>query len=163
MRRGDHRGVERGFTYVWVMAALAVMGVMLAAVGTSWAEETRREREQDLIRAGAAYARAIASYRASSPGSVAMAPRQLEHLVLDDRFPRPRRHLRQLYADPVEPDQAWGLITDADGRIQGVYSRSERAPLKQVAFDVDGIVLPAASRYSDWKFIVRESKRDGTS
>jgi hypothetical protein len=83
--------------------------------------------------------------------------------VLDDRFPRPRRHLRQLYADPVEPDQAWGLITDADGRIQGVHSRSERAPLKQVAFEADGVVLPTASRYSDWKFIVRENKRDGQS
>jgi type II secretory pathway pseudopilin PulG len=141
------------------MAALAVMSVMLAAVGTRWAEDKRREQEQELIRVGTAYARAIASYRASSPGSVAMAPRRLEDLVLDDRFPKPRRHLRQLYADPVAR-LPWGLITDADGRIQGVYSRSDDAPLRQVALDAGGgIALPAAARYSDWKFIVREGKR----
>jgi type II secretory pathway pseudopilin PulG len=158
MRRGECRSRARGFTYVWVMAALAVLGIMLSAVGTWWSEEVRREREEDLVRFGIAYARAIASYRASSPGSVQMAPRRLQDLVLDDRFPRPTRHLRRLYADPIEPHQAWGLITDDEGRIQGVHSRSDRVPLKQVAFAVEGVVLPAASRYSDWKFIVRENK-----
>jgi type II secretory pathway pseudopilin PulG len=158
MRVGEARHHQRGFTYLWVMAALAVLGVALAAVGTHWAHERQREREQDLIRIGVAYARAIASYRASAPGSVALAPRRLEHLVLDDRFPRARRHLRQLYADPVAPEQGWGLITDAEGRIVGVHSSSEKAPLKHVAFEVEGIALPAAQRYADWKFIIKEGK-----
>ena len=149
---------QNGFTYVWVLAALAVLGIALSAVGTLWSEELRRDREQELIRVGVAYARAIQSYRDSSPGSARFSPRRLEHLVLDERFPRPRRHLRQLYADPIDSASAWGLITDADGRIQGVYSRSAQSPLKRVAFEIDGLVLPAANSYSDWKFIVREKK-----
>jgi type II secretory pathway pseudopilin PulG len=156
MRRGER---QRGFMYVWAMAAIAVLGVGLSAVGTIWAEAARREREQELIRAGVAYARAIASYRASSPGSVVMSPRRLEDLVLDDRFPKARRHLRQLYADPLSPGQPWGLITDADGRIQGVYSRNDAAPLMQVAMEIDGVALPAASRYADWKFVVKEASK----
>lgn len=159
MRPGSaRRTVHQGFTYVWVMAVLAVMGVAMSALATLWVEELRREREQELIRVGVAYARAIQSYRDSSPGSARLSPRTLEHLVLDERFPRPRRHLRRLYADPVEANAPWGLITDGDGRIQGVFSRSTQAPLKRVAFEVDGLALPAANRYSDWKFIVEDKK-----
>jgi type II secretory pathway pseudopilin PulG len=159
MRPGSGQATrQHGFTYVWVMAALLVLGIALSAVATLWSEELRREREQELIRVGVAYARAIQSYRDSSPGSARLSPRRLEHLVLDERFPRPHRHLRRLYVDPIEATSAWGLITDGDGRIQGVYSRSALAPLKRVAFEVEGLALPAANRYSDWKFIVRDKK-----
>jgi type II secretory pathway pseudopilin PulG len=149
---------QQGFTYVWVMAALVVIGIALSAVGTLWVEEQRREREQELIRVGMAYVHAIQSYRESSPGSAKMSPRRLEHLLLDDRFPRPRRHLRRAYADPVNPGDAWGLVSDAEGRIRGVYSRSTQPPLKQLAFAVDGIEFAAAGSYSDWKFVVRDGQ-----
>lgn len=157
MRRGDglHRWA-RGFTYVWALAAVAVLGIGLAAVGTVWSAAAQREREDELIRIGTAYAQAIISYRRLSPGSVQQAPPSLAALVLDDRYIRAYRHLRRLYPDPMEPRRPWGLVTDASGRVIGVYSQSHEQPLRRTAVSSGEVQLPPANRYSDWKFVPKE-------
>ena len=157
MRRGEAFARRaQGFTYVWALAAVAVLGIGLAAVGSIWTDVMQREREEELIRVGAAYAQAIMSYRRSAPGSVQHAPPSLEALELDDRFIKTYRHIRRLYPDPIDPKRPWGLVTDASGRVIGVFSQSKAQPFRQTAVVNGDVRLPAASSYSEWKFVPKE-------
>jgi type II secretory pathway pseudopilin PulG len=147
------RSGERGFTYVWVMALVAVLGIGLAAIGPLWSDDARRERERELLRIGQLYAQAIARYYQASPGSVKRYPPSLESLVLDTRFVGTMRHLRKLYADPVDPSRPWGVVRAPDGGVRGVHSQSDKAPLRTEALDLGITLLPAARTYSDWQFV----------
>jgi type II secretory pathway pseudopilin PulG len=143
----------RGVTFVALLAILAVIAAGLAAAGEMWHAQAQREREQELLRVGVLYARAIASYRAASPGNRKEFPPSLQALLLDHRFPGTRRHLRRLYGDPMLPGQPWGLVTAADGTIRGVYSRSEAQPWRTEPTDLGVVALPAAQHYNQWQFI----------
>ena len=149
------RAGERGFTYVWVMAAVAILGVGLAAMGSLWSDDARREREQEALRIGRLYAEAIDSYYRASPGSAKLYPPSLEALLEDTRFVGTYRHLRRLYGDPLRPGQPWSVVRGADGRVRGVASTSEDAPLRQEPLDLGVVVLPAARKYSEWQFVPR--------
>lgn len=138
-----------------MLAALAILSAGLAAIGPSWADQARRERERDLMRIGALYAQAIASYRAASPGISKQFPQRLDDLLADARMIGTVRHLRKLYADPLDPSRPWGIVLDPTGRVQGVYSQNAETPLRVEAIDLGSVVLPAAQRYSDWKFIAK--------
>jgi type II secretory pathway pseudopilin PulG len=153
MRRG-----ERGFVYVWVLALIAVMAVGLAAVGPLWAQEAKREREDELLRIGSLYAEAIERYYRSSPGSAKRYPRSLDTLLLDSRFVGTVRHLRMLYVDPVAGNASWGLLRASDGGIRGVFSQSTEAPLRVVAMDLGVAVLAPATRYDQWQFAPKEDQ-----
>lgn len=146
---------QQGFSYVAVLAMVALMGLGLAAIGPLWAEEARREREDDLLRIGRLYAEAIARYQKAAPGSAKRYPPTLEVLLMDTRFAGTVRHMRTLYADPLEPSRPWGLLRDAEGGIRGVYSQSEAAPLRTVALQLGSFTLAPAARYSDWQFVAR--------
>lgn len=148
-------GKERGFSYVAVLAMVALMGLGLAAIGPLWAEEARREREDELLRVGRLYAEAIARYQKASPGSAKRFPLTLEVLLMDTRFVGTVRHLRTLYPDPLEPARPWGLLRDADGGIRGVFSQSEAPPLRTVPVVLGAVTLAPAARYSDWQFVAR--------
>lgn len=155
--RRHHRPTQAGFTYLLVMAMVALVGIGLAAVGPRWSDAAQRERELELLRIGNLYAQAIEAYRAQSPGSQKLYPPDLESLLLDTRFVGTRRHLRKLYADPLQPTRPWGLIRAADGGVQGVYSLDERQPLKRTEVFFGATRLEPAQRYSDWKFKPKET------
>lgn len=159
MRAGEQRG-RNGFTFVAVLLLLALVSLGLAAVGPLWSQQARRDREQELLRIGALYAQAIARYRDVSPGSLKQYPTSLDDLLLDRRFVGTLRHLRKAYADPLDPGRPWGLVRNDAGRIVGVYSNSQEAPLAQAPVEREGVLLPAARRYSDWLFVARDG---GTS
>ena len=152
---GEHLHRQRGYTLVAVLVLLALCMLSLAVAGPLWSQQVRREREQELLRIGALYAQALADYRAASPGSLKQYPSRLQDLLTDTRFVGTARHLRELYADPVNPGQPWGLVHDADGRIVGVYSLSQDAPLAERGVDLGVTVLGPAKHYADWKFIVK--------
>ena len=147
-----HRTGQSGFAFVLVLFTLAALSIGLAVVGPAWSEQARREREQDLLRVGRLYAQALESYRNAAPGTLKQYPLRLEDLLEDRRFVGVRRHLRKLYADPMNAGQPWGLIRDTEGRVQGVYSRSEEPPLARRPIDLGVTLLEPAQRYSDWKF-----------
>jgi type II secretory pathway pseudopilin PulG len=149
------RNNQRGFGYVAVLAMVALMGVGGAAIGPLWAEEARREREVDLLRVGRLYAEAIARYQKAAPGSAKRYPPTLEVLLMDTRFAGTVRHMRTLYADPLDPSRPWGLLRDADGGIRGVYSQSEAVPLRTALLQLGAVTLAPAARYSDWQFVAR--------
>jgi type II secretory pathway pseudopilin PulG len=145
-----------GFAYLAMLGALALIAAAVLVVGPTWQMQAQQEKEQQLLRVGASYALAIASYRRMKTGSVTMGPPTLAALLLDDRFPRPVRHLRQTYADPMNPTAPWGLVRDARGHILGVHSTSLVEPLRRTPVVVDGIALGAARTYADWKFVAKD-------
>lgn len=144
--------LQGGFTYVLLLAAIAVLGTAGAAVGKAWSDDARRDREAELLRIGALYAEAIAAYRAASPSGDRSYPRRLDDLLIDARHVGTRRHLRRLYPDPIQPAEPWGLLLAADGGIRGVHSTSPEAPLRAVPLERGRLRLPAARRYSQWHF-----------
>jgi type II secretory pathway pseudopilin PulG len=143
---------QTGFAFPVILFMIAMFGLSLTVVGTSWSEVSRREKEVELLRVGSMYANAIAYYYRASPGSVKRYPASLDELLEDRRFVGVRRHLRYRYIDPVSHSD-WGLMLAADGTIRGVYSLSRHTPLKKTAFEYAGIALPAARSYQDWKFV----------
>lgn len=143
----------RGYTLVAVLVLLAVCMLGLALAGPVWSETLRRQHEQDLLRIGALYARAIAAYRAASPG-LKEYPQQLEDLLLDSRFVGVARHMRVLYPDPVNASRPWVVIRDLDGRVVGVRSGSDATPVASMReIRLDATTLKPARRYSDWAFL----------
>lgn len=154
MPPGD-RVFIRGYTFVAVLLLLALVSLGLAFAGPMWSQQMQRERERDLLRIGSLYAQAISHYRDVSPGSEKQYPTSLEALLIDTRFVGTLRHMRKAYADPVNPGKPWGLLRDEAGRLIGVYSLSGEAPLAQGSVALEDRVLPAASRYSEWKFFAK--------
>jgi type II secretory pathway pseudopilin PulG len=142
----------RGFTYVWMLALLALLGIALSVVGPRWADAAHRERERELLRVGLLYAQAIHAYHQASPGSVKRFPPNLEALLEDTRHVGTYRHLRKLYHDPMDPSRPWGLVLDDTGAVRGVYSSSTAAPLRREPLDLGLVRLPAAAGYHEWKF-----------
>jgi type II secretory pathway pseudopilin PulG len=148
-------GEQRGFTLVAALVLLALCMLGLSVAGPLWSQRVQRDREQDLLRIGTLYAQAIEDYHDLSPGSQKQYPPRLDVLLSDTRYVGARRYLRQLYPDPVDPGQPWGLVLDSEQRIVGVYSRSEKAPIAEGALDLGPVQLPPARHYADWKFIAK--------
>lgn len=145
----------RGYTIMVVLALIATVSLGMAAAGPAWTQAAQRERELELLRIGTLYAQAIEHYHASAPGNLKLYPPALNELVKDSRYVGAMRHLRKLYPDPIDPSRPWGVVLDAQQRIIGVYSTSDGVPLMRKPTGFPG--LPPARRYSDWKFIARDS------
>lgn len=153
---------ERGFTYLGVLLLIAVSSVALAASGTLWSTCVQRERERQLLWIGGQYAQALRSFYRASPG-LAQYPQALAELLEDNRFPSPQRHLRRLYPDPVTGSDDWGLLRAVDGRITGVYSRSDATPLKRSGFDAQWSTFEGLEHYSDWQFVAEQAFAESAS
>jgi type II secretory pathway pseudopilin PulG len=150
MRAGNSR--SDGFTYVMLLAALAIFGIGLAAFGETWSRVSRRDRERELLLVGEAYIRAIERYYLRAPGAQRKYPLKLDELVEDRRFVEATRHLRQLYPDPMTR-QDFAIVPATDGGIMGVYSRSEQQPLRQAAHVLASGSTVDGQRYMEWKFV----------
>lgn len=158
MRAGSARVPVRqaGFTYIWLLAAIAVLAIGMATVGPLWARRAQRDREAELLRVGAAYAAAIEHYYRTSAGGTRQLPRSVDDLLLDSRFPTPVRHLRVAYTDPLQPGIAMELLRAPSGEIRGVASSSLEAPIRQTAWSDGRHTLPVttpSTRYRDWQFL----------
>ena len=140
----------RGFTYLGLLVAVAVMGILLAVVGEVVATTARRDREEQLLWVGHQYRSAIARYwnqRRTYP----QALQDLLGSAPDD--PVLVRYIRRLYPDPMTDAVDWVLLPAPSGGIMGVASSSSRAPLKTAHFDDADKAFEDASTYGDWKFV----------
>ncbi len=158
MRAGSHasRPHQAGFTYLWLLAAIAVLAIGMSLVGPMWADRVQREREAELLRVGTAYARAIEHYYRMQPAGGRQLPHRIDDLLLDPRFPVPVRHLREAYTDPLMPGQPLALVLGPAGDLRGVSSSSDATPLMQAPWTDGHYSLPAATpatRYRDWQFL----------
>jgi len=149
--RGSARR-SRGFTYIGILVAVAILGVSLAAAGTLWSFSAKRDKEAELLFIGHQFRNAIARYRAAGGGAF-LLPKELTDLVDDDRSPVPRHFLRKIYRDPMTGKDDWTLIRTNDGRIIGVASSSIATPIKKKNFDLDDALFEDKECYCDWQFV----------
>jgi hypothetical protein len=115
----------KGFAYLAVLFLVAAISISIGVVSQHAYTLLKREKELEWFFVGQQYQRAIASYYQQSPNGLKELPNKVEDLVLDKRFIAPTRHLRKAYADPLT-GEAWGQVTDEDGKISGFYSRSQQ-------------------------------------
>jgi len=143
----------RGFTYVALLAAIIIIGISLGAAGKYWQNVMMREKEQELLFRGDQYRIAIERYVTALPGR-AQYPPSIEELLKDSRSAAGKRHLRQKYKDPVT-NEDFELIRDKarGNRIIGVYSKSDKQPLKVKGFPEQYRSFEGKLMYSDWKFV----------
>ena len=150
MSGGSRR--QRGFTYLLLLAVIAVSGAALAAMGQLASHARQREKEAELLFVGDQYRDAIHSYYERSPGGAKRYPQKLEDMLQDVRVPTVQRYLRRLYRDPITGKPDWGLVQAPEGGIMGVYSLSEEPPVKTGGFSKANQAFDGAEKYSDWKF-----------
>ena len=144
-----------GFTYLGVLFAVALMGALLALAGETWQTAVQREKERELLFVGAEFRDAIGLYYNRTPGNVKKFPPSFEDLLKDPRYLVTQRYLRKIYIDPITGTKEWGVIKAADGGIAGVFSMSEKAPIKIASFREENAGFENAQKYSDWKFVFR--------
>lgn len=149
------RRKQGGFTYLGLLFAVALAGIVLATTGVLWSTERQREKERELLAIGEEFRRAIGNYYERSPGTVKRYPAKLEDLTKDNRFLGMRRHLRQVYRDPVTGNADWALIPAPEGGIMGVHSLSTVEPIKQGNFPPRFAEFEGKRSYADWRFVYR--------
>lgn len=152
---------EHGFAYIFLLIAVAIIAGASANSLSEGSTAGRRHAEQELLVVGQAFEAALYSY-AGQRNAVRTAPSQntiglqgpatLEELLLDPRAPQPVRHLRKLYADPLTGAREWGLVRNNAGRIVGIHSLSEAAPIKMDGFPPRLAHFEQASTYQEWVF-----------
>lgn len=158
---GHNWRAQHGFAYVLLLMAVAVLALGASAALQLGAQAGRRDAEQALLSTGAEFERALYSYAgvavaataANTSGALAArGPRDLQELLKDPRVPGVRRHLRQLYADPMTGKVEWGVVRDPAGFIVGVYSLAQGQPIKQLGFDARHAHFEEAPNYAKWVF-----------
>jgi type II secretory pathway pseudopilin PulG len=112
--------MQRGFTYLGLLAAIAIIGIGLVAASEVWTTAARRHRMQELEWVGQQYEQAIGSYYEASPNGAKRYPPSLDDLLQDPRYAAVRRHLRRLYPDPMTGQFDWKLMRAPDGGVQAV-------------------------------------------
>jgi len=117
---GHRRRCDRGFTYLWVLLAIALVGVGLTAVSQVWVTTAQRQKADELEWIGAQFVQAIGSYYESSPGFSKTFPSSVQDMLEDRRSAVVRRHLRSAYRNPFTARDDWQLLLTADGKIRGV-------------------------------------------
>ena len=140
---------QPGFTYLVVLAAVVVLGIVAeAARATTW-RALKADREAELVFRGLAYRNAIRSFHLAH----GTFPRSLEDLEKDPRSPS-KRHIRKLYRDPMAKDDKgeWRLLIAAGGGIAGVASASSEEPLKKANFPPELDKFTGAQSYAEWLF-----------
>ena len=123
---------HQGFAYLSLLIFIAILGLTASALVQVTSLMNRRSAEDALLTIGSEYANALNSYSQNSPAGADVEPLSLQELLRDTRNPGAvKRHLRQIFPDPITGSPNWGLVTDPDTkRIQGVFSESETKPVK---------------------------------
>jgi len=141
--------IESGFSYLSVMALVAVIGIFLSVAGYQWKTVIKREKEKELLFRGNQIRSAILQYMNDDP--LKRFPHGMEDLIRDPRSPNPKRYLRKIYKDPMT-NEAFSLIQDPVRGLVGVHSSSHEKPLKIKNFSTEDICFEDKESYSDWRF-----------
>lgn len=146
---GKRPNRESAFSYVMVLAAVVIVGIVVEAARVTTWRILQADREAELLFRGRAYRDAVRSFYQSNGAF----PRTLEDLLKDPRSPT-RKHIRALYSDPMSKDEKreWRLVRAPDGGIAGVASASRDEPLKQANFSAEFEKFTGAKSYAEWIF-----------
>lgn len=144
---------DTGLTYLGVLILTAMLTISIAAAGIVWHFAQQQQREKDLLFIGNQFRLAIGRYYLNQAGPQKEYPKRLDDLLRDPRHPGSVRYLRKLYVDPMTGTTDWGLLKTPDGSILGVYSKSNRKPIKNAMFRPVDRHLERKAKYSEWKFV----------
>jgi type II secretory pathway pseudopilin PulG len=144
---------QRGFTYIFILIAVAILGLMLAGAGGIWHVTQQREKERELLFIGDQFRQAIALYYERTTSAVKQYPKSLDDLLADKRFADSPPYLRKIFYDPMTHQKKWGIINSPDGRIMGIHSLSDDQPLKVWGFSAADEKFSGKQKYSEWKFV----------
>lgn len=142
---------QAGFSYLFVLMLIALIGMGLAAAGTLWRTDAQRAREADLLFIGEQYRQAIRSYYELEPAQPRL-PQSIDELLEDNRRPNIVRHLRRAYRDPITGGELEIIRAPDTKGILGVYSQSAGTPFKKTGFLQELQHFSEAGSYSDWRF-----------
>ena len=159
-------GKVSGFAYVLLLVIVATIGLLSAFSLSIGSQVTRRDAERELLAIGNEFEQALKSYAAVgvSAGGLArgVGPRTLQDLIKDPRFPGLKRHLRQIYADPLTGRVQWGLVIAPGGSIVGIYSSAEGIPIRRTGFEPGQVSFENAESYAGWMFGLPNASLPGT-
>jgi type II secretory pathway pseudopilin PulG len=154
-----------GFSYIALLVAIVIIGISLGAAGKYWQNVMLREKEEELFFRGDQYRKAIERYFKAVPGRP-QYPRNIDDLLVDNRTPAGKRHLRQKFKDPMTGEDfeiitaqtatagvRIALGTTVVPGIIGVHSKSEKEPLKKDNFPPGYQDLAGKSKYNEWLFV----------
>jgi len=143
---------SRGFTYVALLAVIAIIGISLGSAGKYWQNVKQRDNEEELLFRGDQYRKAIERYYFAIPGRP-QYPESIDTLLKDSRTPTGKRHLRQKFKDPLTGEDFVELRDQLSKRIIGVHSSSDKNPLKQSNFSESDAEFEGKEKYSEWNFV----------
>jgi type II secretory pathway pseudopilin PulG len=144
---------EGGFTYLAAMLTLVVISLLNLMAMESAGTSARREKEKQLLWVGEKYRQALRVYYLKTSGLPKRHPDSLDELLALQVNGQTLRPLRRAYEDPVTASSDWGVVTDGNGAIIGVFSKSAKLPIKQGGFEGLESSFSHARSYQDWKFI----------
>lgn len=143
---------SQGFAYLALLILLIIIGAALAGAGQSYSAVRKRDKEQELLKVGNQFRLAIGQYYQHTPSIIKQYPPTLESLVLDKRFAKPRRYIREIYRDPTTGNNDWGILEAPGGGIMGIYSLSAEDAIKTKNFRLINKSFENKKHYSDWIF-----------
>jgi type II secretory pathway pseudopilin PulG len=123
---------QRGFTYLGVLIAVALLGVGLSIVSEIWTKTAEHQKIVQLEWIGNQYVQGIESYYYANTGSVHFYPEDLDDLLVDKRYLYIRRHIRTLYPDPFTGKLQWKLIPAPTGGFKGVEFSSDEPDMPMI-------------------------------
>jgi len=143
---------QRGFIYMALVVFFGIFAIFAASAMITGGMLQRNNAEDELLFVGAEFRNAIKSYYEASPDKPRYPP-GLVDLISDPRFPAAtRRHLRQIYPDPLTGRPAWGTVAAPGGGIMGVYSLSPAKAVKLFGFPPEFKSFEGKGRISEWVF-----------
>lgn len=141
---------ERGFSYLMLMIAVVVMGIVMSVAARQWKVMVQRELEADLLAKGVEIQNALALYSASMKAGRVM-PGEVYPQTLADLTRLPKPFLRKVYGDPVGHGE-WEVVRAPTGGIMGVRSKSRSKPIRQQNFPLVVRHFQGKPTYYDWVF-----------
>lgn len=141
---------ERGVTYLMLMCAIVLIGLVTSVAAKQWKMMVQRELEADLLARGIEIQQALELYSTTmkagrvTPGGV--YPQSLADLT---RLPKP--FLRKVYFDPMGHGE-WDYLRSPTGGIMGVRSRSKAKPIRHHDFPPAVRHFDGRERYDQWVF-----------
>lgn len=142
-------GKQTGFTYIALLISVAILGAVLASLGTIWQVMNQREHEKDLLYIGNQFRNALNHYFQTNN----RYPTKLEELVEDQKALNVNRHVRKIFFDPMTGKTDWGTVKLPDKQIVGIYSLSQETPLKTAGFPITYDNFKDKKKYSEWVFL----------
>ncbi|WP_267531624.1 type II secretion system protein [Acinetobacter oleivorans] len=147
------RSSQQGAIYIWMLLSLLFLSLGIGEWSINYATLKQREQEEQLLRIGLMYRKAIYQYYQNSPGGVKTYPEKLEDLLRDPRYLEVKRYLRKLEKDPMT-SKDFLIIKNSENQIIGIYSSSLQKTIKKTGFLPSLEKFEKVEKYQDWKFIM---------